>query len=65
MEEARYQDMAALREKCEREMSSVRDSLKTLMEDRASFYNTMRWKGVNCSEEEYSKLYENFIYPCQ
>lgn len=63
MEKASYQDMVALRKKCEKQMASMRDSLKTLMEDMASFYNTMRWGGVYCSEEEYSQLYENFIYP--
>lgn len=59
----KYERAKELRQKCDEHSKQLLESLLQMKKDFAEFYELMRWENLGCSSEEYSALYDNFIYP--
>ena len=59
----KYERAKELRKKCDEHSQQLLESLLQMKKDFAEFYELMRWENLGCSGDEYSELYDNFIYP--
>lgn len=59
----KYERAKELRKKCDEHSQQLLESLLQMKKDFAEFYELMRWENLGCTHEQYSELYDNFIYP--
>lgn len=57
-----YQEAVELRQRCCDTAAALLPLLESFKKDLFAFYDAMRWTGIDCTEEEYEKLFANFIY---
>ena len=58
-----FEKAKELRKTIETDCINTVEILKKIKKDCSEFYNLMRWENLGCSQEEYERLYGNFIYP--
>jgi hypothetical protein len=58
-----FEKAKELRNTIETDCKNAIELLEKIKKNSSEFYNLMRWENLGCSQEEYEKLYGNFIYP--
>lgn len=57
-----YLKAKELRARIEQQAKGLLPCLEALKSDMADFYELMRWTNLGCSTDEYSQLYDGFVY---
>ena len=52
-----------LRIEFEKDAEDIVPKLNKIRSELAEYYNLMRWYNLECNDEQYSKLYDNCVYP--
>ncbi len=58
-----YLKAKGLKQQSLKDIKAILPKLEKLKHELEDFYNLMRWSKLNCSEEEYSQLYDGIVYP--
>lgn len=59
---SKYEKAKELRKTIETDCHNAIELLEKIKKNSSEFYNLMRWEDLGCSQEEYERLYGNFIY---
>lgn len=59
----KYNRAKSLRQQSLKDIKAILPKLEKLHIELEEFYNLMRWSKLNCSEVEYSELYDGLVYP--
>ena len=63
MPNEKYHRAKKLRSDFEKDAKELLPKLTKVKKELEEYYELMRWHNLECSEEQYSKLYDNCLYP--
>lgn len=63
MPNEKYYKAKKLKSEFEKDAKDLIPKLNKLKRELAEYYDLMRWHRLDCTEEQYSKLYDNCVYP--
>lgn len=63
MANEKYYKAKKLRMEFEKDAKDLIPKLNKVRNELAEYYDLMRWHNLECEHEQYSKLYDNCVYP--
>lgn len=63
MPNEKYYKAKKLRSEFEKDAKDLIPKLNKVRNELAEYYDLMRWHNLECEHEQYSKLYDNCVYP--
>ena len=63
MSNEKYNRAKKLRSDFEKDAKDIIPKLNKIRHELAEYYELMRWDNLQCTTEQYEKLYNNCVYP--